>query len=75
MFNEKTLFQFSKLSLADSLNNLENDKILKLMKDKILFLKDDLRVVRDNTKFTLNDSIYEKKIEQGETKYSTLNKV
>ena len=44
------------------------------MKDKILFLKDDLRVVRDNTKFTLNDSIYEKKIEQGETKYSTLNK-
>jgi hypothetical protein len=75
LFNEKTLFQFSKLSLADSLNNLENDKILKLMKDKILFLKDDLRVVRDNTKFTLNDSIYEKKIEQGETKYSTLNKV
>ncbi len=75
MINEKTLFQFSKLSLADSLNNLENDKILKLMKDKILFFKDDLKVVRDNTKFTLNDSIYEKKIEQGETKYSTLNKV
>jgi hypothetical protein len=75
LINEKTLFQFSKLSLADSLNNLENDKILKLMKDKILFFKDDLKVVRDNTKFTLNDSIYEKKIEQGETKYSTLNKV
>ena len=62
-------------SIADSLNNLENENVLRLIKNKLLFLKDDLKDSRDNTKQTLNDSIYEKKLERGETKYSTINKL
>ena len=65
--------QLGQNSIANSLNNLENENMLRLIQNKLLFLKDDLKDARDNAKQTLNDSIYEKKLEQGETKYSTLN--
>ncbi len=73
--NENKNIYSKRDSIADSLNNLENENVLRLIKNKLLFLKDDLKESRDYTKQTLNDSIYEQKFERGETKYSTLNRL